>query len=46
MYAIRSYYVAKRYLPDPADRSFTDFFGREYGAAPDMDQVGVHPPRA
>ena len=37
---IRALFFAKRWLPDPADRQISDYFGRAYGARPDIRQVG------
>lgn len=37
---VRLLFLAKRWLPDPADRQISDYFGRAYGAQPDMRRVG------
>lgn len=44
--AIRLFFFAKRLLPDPAERQISDFFGREYGARPRIEQIGYQGDRA
>lgn len=39
--AIKLFFWSKRILPDPAERQISDFFGREYGALPRIEQIGV-----
>lgn len=37
---VKTLFVAKRLLPDPAERHMSDFFGRAYGARIRIEQVG------
>jgi len=37
---VRAMFLGKRLLPDQAERQITDYFGREYGRAPRIEQVG------
>lgn len=37
---VKALFIAKRVLPDPAERHITDYFGREYGPRPDIDSMG------
>lgn len=37
---VRLLFLGKRLLPDPGERHITDYFGREYGQAPRIEQVG------
>lgn len=39
--AVRGYFTMKRILPDPNERSITDYFGHTYGRKVDIQQVGV-----
>jgi hypothetical protein len=41
----RAYFAARAVLPDPAERSWTDGFGAEYGGCPHMLDVGYRPER-
>lgn len=38
----RGYFLARRVLPDPADRSWVDDFGGAYGACPHLADLGYH----
>lgn len=38
--AVKALFLAKRILPDPAPRHFSEFFGREYGERLSIDRVG------
>ena len=39
---VRTFFEAKRFLPDPSDRYMSDFFGLEYGGKPDAETMGYH----
>jgi len=38
--AVKALFIAKRLLPDPRERHMTDYFGREYAGAPNIDRMG------
>lgn len=40
----RGYFLSRRLLPDPPDRSWVDDFGGEYGACPHLADLGYHRP--
>jgi len=37
---VKAVFIAKRLLPDPRDRHMSDYFGRAYGKAPNIDRIG------
>jgi hypothetical protein len=37
---LRLYAIGRRILPDPQERSWTDYFGSEYGSCPHLAEVG------